>query len=138
MSYLWAGFWVLLGYAGFVLVAELLIWRLQPGMDGGVTIRVAGADGEPVERNLAGFEHEGRLYVASNHWLRRWYKLALENPEVDVTRDGVRGAFEAVVVAGDERALLARAYKMGFILRFICGFAPSKFLRLDPRPTAGG
>ena len=24
------------------------------------------------------------------------------------------------------------AYRMGFILCFICGFAPSRFLRLDP------
>ena len=28
---------------------------------------------------------------------------------------------------------VADAYRMGFVLRFVCGFAPSRFLRLDPR-----
>ena len=133
MSYLWVGFYVLLGYVAFVLMAEFLIWNLQPDMDGGVTIYVTDADGNPVERNLTGFEYDNRLYVSSNHWLRHWYNLAIENPEVDVTRDGVRGSFKVIVVAGDEQTSLSRAYKMGFILRFICKFSPSKFLRLDPR-----
>jgi hypothetical protein len=99
-------------------------------------IHVTGAGGNLAERNLAGFENEARLYVSSNHWLRHWYNLALENPEVDVTRAGVRRSFEAVVVAGDERTSLSPAYEMGFILRFICEFSPSKFLRLDPRATS--
>jgi hypothetical protein len=132
--YLWVGFYVLVGYVAFVLIAELLIWRLQPDMDGGVTITVTDADANPVERNLAGFEYDSRLYVASNHWLQHWYNLAIENPQVEVTRNGVRGSFNVTVVAGDEQTSLSRAYEMGFILRFICGFAPSKFLRLDPRP----
>jgi len=123
----------LVGYGAFVLMAELLIWRFQPEMDGGVTIYATGADGNTVERNLAGFEYDDRLYVASNHWLRHWYQLTIKNPEVDITRDGVRGPYKAVVVTGDERVGLARAYKMGFILRLVCGFAPSKFLRLEPR-----
>ena len=132
MSYLWVGFYVLLGYVAFVLMAESLIWNLQPDMDGGVTIYVTDADGNPVERNLTGFEYDNRLYVSFNHWLRHWYNLAIENPEVDVTQDGVRGSFKVIVVAGDEQTSLSRAYKMGFILRYICGFTPSKFLRLDP------
>ena len=133
MSYLSIGFYVAVVYGAFVLLAELLIWRFQPQMDGGVILYVTDADGNSVERNLAGFEYDNRLYVSSNHWFRRWYNLVLENPEVDVLRDGVRGPCEAIVVTGDERTALSRAYEMGFILRFICGFAPSKFLRLDPR-----
>lgn len=38
MSYLWVGFYVLVGYGAFVLLAEFLIWRFQPEMDGGVTL----------------------------------------------------------------------------------------------------
>ena len=132
-SYLWLGFYVRLGYVAFVLIAEFLIWRLQPDMDGGVTIQITDADGNSVERNLAGFEHGNRFYVSSNHWLRHWYNLAIEYPEVDVTRDGIRRPFKAIIVSGDEKRSLSRAYRMGFILRFLCGFAPSKFLRLDPR-----
>ena len=33
---------------------------------------------------------------------------------------------------GQELARISDAYRMGFVLRFICGFAPSRFLRLDP------
>ena len=61
-------------------------------------------------------------------WLRGWYDRALENPEVEVTRDGVTTARVAVPVAGAERDRLADAYRMGFVLRFVCGFAPSRFL----------
>ena len=133
MSNLSMGLYVLAGYGAFVLMAEFLIWRFQPEMDGGVTVYVTDADGKTVERNLAGFEYGNRLYVSSNHWLRHWYHLAKQHSEVQVTREGVRGPYKAVVVTGDERTALSRAYKMGFVLRFVCGFAPSKFLRLEPR-----
>ena len=61
-----------------------------------------------------------------------------DDPAVDVTQDSVRRPFKAIIVAGNEQASISRAYKMGFILRFICGFAPSKFLRLDPLRLPGG
>ncbi len=48
-------------------------------------------------------------------------------------RNGVRGSFKVIIVAADEQSSLSRAYKMGFILRFICGFVSGKFLILHPR-----
>ena len=58
------------------------------------------------------------LYVSLNHWFRNWYNLAIENLEVDATRDGVRGPFKAMVVAGDEHTSLSRAYIDGVHLAF--------------------
>jgi hypothetical protein len=132
MSYFNTFIWILVGYVVLVLLAELFIWRVQPTMDGGVTIVVTLDDGTRIVRNLFGFEHDGRLYISSNHWFRRWYAAALENPEIEVTREGITRPFTAVDVDGEEYDRLSSHYKMGAVLRFICGFAPSKFLRLDP------
>ena len=134
---LYACLWVLLAYLAFVLLVECLIWRLQPDTTGGVTIHVTDRSAKQVQRNLAGFEYDNRLYVSSNHWFRHWYKLALDNSSVVITKNGVRRPCKAIVVAGREQISVSRAYKMGFILRFICGFAPSKFLRLDPLGLPG-
>ena len=89
-------------------------------------------EGRKSDRILAGARLEGKLYVASNHWLRGWYKRALANRNVFVDIHGERSAYRAVPIEGEERARIADAYRMGFVLRSICGFAPSKFLRLDP------
>ena len=123
---------VVVCYVGFVALMEVAIGFIQPSMDGGVRLTTVDAEGRTSDRMLFGARMEGQLYVASNHWLRGWYNRALASPIVDVDVDGVRGAYEAVRVEGEERAQLADAYRMGFVLRFLCGFAPSKFLRLDP------
>lgn len=78
MTYLYVLLYTLDGYAGLVLLAETLIWRLQPAMDGGVTFTTEAVQGD---------EHEG----------------------------------------------LSKEYSMGFVLRLLCGFAPSRFLRLEPQ-----
>ena len=126
---------VLLGYVVFVAFMELAIGLLQPDMDGvGIVLTTRDAEGEPSSRALAGFEFEDRLYVSSNHWLRGWYHRALANPDVTVTADGQETKRIAVPIEGEELERVAEAYGVGFHLgfRFICGFAPSRFLRLDP------
>jgi hypothetical protein len=126
---------VLLVYVGFVGLMEALIGFIQPQMDEGVRLTTTDAEGRTSERMLAGARFDGRLYVGSNHWLRGWYRQALAEPRVLVEVDGVEGAYSAVSLEGKERARVSDAYRMGFVLRFICGFAPSKFLRLDPVGT---
>jgi hypothetical protein len=133
MNYLNIMLYTLVGYAALVLLAATLIWRIQPAMDGGVTITVTPDGDTPIQRNLYGFERDGTLFVSSNHWFRQWYNAALENPDVDVTLDGVTRPFTAEAVQGEEHERLSREYNMGFVLRLICGFAPSKFLRLEPQ-----
>ena len=132
MTFVEIGALALLGYCGFVAVMETAIGALQPEMDGGVVITTTDSAGKTSSTTLAGFEFENRLYVSSNHWLRGWYQRARANPNLEVTIDGVPTPRIAVPVEGAERDRLADAYRMGFILRFVCGFAPSRFLRLDP------
>ena len=124
---------VVAGYVGFVAVMELVVGTLQPEMEGSVVLTTTERDDKRSSRTLAGFTLDEKLYVGSNHWLRGWYHRALEHPEVEVTREGVTTARIAVPVVGAERGRLADAYRMGFVLRFVCGFAPSRFLRLDLR-----
>lgn len=133
MKYLNIMFYILAGYIVLVLLAEALIWRIQPTMDGGVKITITPNGGPPFDRHLYGFERDGKLFVSSNHWFRRWYNTALEHPDVEVMRDGVVRPFTAVAVGGEEHERVSREYNMGFVLRLLCGFAPSKFLRLEPR-----
>ena len=123
---------ILFGYVAFVALMELAIGLLQPDMDIGVVLTTRDAEGEASRRKLAGVVFDDHLYVSSNHWLRGWYHQALANPEVEVDVDGVPTPHVAVPVEGTERDRLAALYRMGFVLRFICGFAPSRFLRLDP------
>ena len=124
---------VLVVYVCLVAILEGLIGYFQPDMEGGVKLITTDSGGRESDRMLAGFRIDERLYVSSNHWLRGWYHQALANPEVHAVVDGQRQRFTVVRVEGDERARLSDAYKMGFILRLVCGFAPSRFLRLDPR-----
>ena len=82
---------------------------------------------------VAGVESGGQLYVAANHWLHGWYDRAIANPDVEVTRGGGRLAYRAVPVTGEEQARIARDYRLPWAIRFLTGFPPRSFLRLDPR-----
>lgn len=124
---------VLLIYVGLVAILEGLIGHFQPAMEGGVQLTTTDSAGRASDRMLAGFRFEENLYVSSNHWLRGWYRRALNNPVVEVVVDGESATYTAIRVEGEEHARLSDAYTMGFILRLACGFAPSPFLRLEPR-----
>lgn len=128
---------LLLGYVAFVALMELAIGLLQPDMDIGIVLTTRDAQGAAHRRKLAGVVFEDGLYVASNHWLRGWYRQALAEPGVEVDVDGVPMPHVAVPVVGAERDRLAAVYRMGPVLRFVCGFAPSRFLRLDPVAKGG-
>jgi hypothetical protein len=119
-------------YVNFVALMEGLIGYIQPRMDGGVKLTTTDAEGRTSDRMLAGARLDGKLYIASKHWLRGWYHQALAEPGVLAEVDGVRAAYSVVPIDGKERARVSDFYRMGFVLRFICGFAPSRFLRLDP------
>jgi hypothetical protein len=53
------------------------------------------ADGARQDRVLERLEGDGRVYVASNHWLRGWYHAALANPSVRMTFGGKTRDHEA-------------------------------------------
>ena len=125
--------YVLVGYAVLVAVLDVVIGFVQPDMDVGVLLSTTDAQGKTSSRMLAGVRMDDHLYVSANHWTRFWYYRALANPAVEVTVDGKRNPYTAVPVTGDELERIAAKYQMGFVLRFVCGFAPRRFLRLDPR-----
>ena len=104
---------------------------LQPGEDW-LVITTSDASGGK-ETVVAGVESDGQLYVSANHWLRGWYRRALENSDVDVTRAGEQLPNRATPVAGAERERIVRDYPLPWAIRFLTGFPPRSFLRLDRR-----
>ena len=122
------------GYLILVLLLEAVIWKVQPDMDGVVTLHVNTGD-TIVKRKLYGLEYNSTLYVSSNHWFRKWYHAIVENPDIKVERADTVGLYTATPIDGDEHTQVALQYNMGFILRLLCGFAPQRFLRLDARAT---
>ena len=126
--------WIALGYILLVLLIEAVVWRFQPPLEGALTLVVNPDQDSRIERRLDSFVHDGVLYVSSNHWFRSWYRAVLANPDVIVVRNESAHRYSAEAVPDDEHQSLSRAYKMGFVLRLLCGFAPSKFIRLTPDP----
>ena len=121
---------VLGGYLVLLLLLETVIWKTQPNMENGVTLFVKQG-GQVISRKLYGFDYEDRLYVSSNHWFRQWYDALLQDPQIEVEHKGEVKSCTAVPIDGDELVEIAAKYKMGFVLRLMCGFAPRRFLRLD-------
>ena len=107
----------------------------QPENIGGTTIVIttAGADGKPHERVLSPIDDDGQLFVAANHWPRAWYRRALENPDVRVTRGDETSDYRAVPVSEQERERLLDESGFPLVAYLFTGFAPRQFLRLDPR-----
>lgn len=120
------------GYLVLLLILEGVIWKVQPDMTGGVTLHIE-TDGAAIKRTLYGFELDNRLYVSSNHWFRKWYHEIIKNPNIELEQEGSLEPYVAIPLTGDEHRTVAALYKMGFWLRLLCGFAPRRFLRLDPR-----
>ncbi len=107
----------------------------QPENIGGATIVITttGADGESYDRVLSPIDDDGQLVVAANHWPRAWYRRALENPDVRVTREGEITDYRAVPVSEEERERLLDESGFPLVAYVFTGFAPRQFLRLEPR-----
>jgi hypothetical protein len=119
-------------YVGVVIAFESLIGYFQPTAGSTLVITTSDPDGSH-ERVVSRLESDGKLYVAANHWPRAWYRRALENPEVEVTIDGVEADYRAVPVEGAEHDRVDRDNSLPLAFRFLTGFPPRYFLRLDPR-----
>ena len=102
---------------------------------GGETIVITTTDagGESHERVLSPIDYDGRLFVSANPWPRAWYRRALENPDVSVTRNGATVDYRAVSVSEEERERLLDQPGFPLVVYVFTGFAPRQFLRLDPR-----
>lgn len=119
-------------YVTLLLALELFIWKLQPDMDGVVTLHIGFVERD-ISRKLYGFRHDEKLYVSSNHWFRGWYRACLECSELQVESSGALATYTATAITGTEERDVSQAYGQGLFLRMLCGFAPRRFLRLDPK-----
>jgi hypothetical protein len=106
----------------------------QPENIGGETIVISttDSDGKTHQRVLSPIDVDGQLFVAANHWPRAWYRRALANPNVRVTRGGKTTDYRAVPVSEQERERLLDEPGFPVLAYVFTGFAPRQFLRLDP------
>lgn len=124
---------LLIAYVAIVVVFESLIGYLQPADESTLVMTTADEMGGRNDRVLARLESNDQIYVATNHWIRRWYNRALTNPHVRVTLDGSAAAYRAVPVTEDEHDRVKKQNELGMMLRILTGFPPRYFLRLDPQ-----
>jgi hypothetical protein len=120
-------------YVGIVVAFESMIGYFQPAGGSTLVITTFTPDGTAHDRVVSKLASEGKLYVAANHWPRAWYRRALENPDVQATMDGVKGDYKAVPVSGAEHDAVNDANKLPIFFRFLTGFPPRYFVRLDSR-----
>jgi hypothetical protein len=120
-------------YVAIVAGFESLIGFAQPGGTSTLVITTFDPNGTAHERVVSRLDSDGKLYVATNHWPRAWYRRALENPAVQVTVDGAKVDYNAVPVTGPEHDRVDSEHHLGPVIRLLTGFPPRHFLRLDPR-----
>ena len=122
----------LLAYVGLVVVFETLLGVLQPDTGDTIVITTTDAEGVSNDRVLGRDFAGGKHYASANHWPRAWYNNALENPRVQVTMDGTTSDYIAVPVDEEEHERVAKEIGNGIVFKILVGFAPQRFLRLDP------
>jgi len=124
---------LLLVWVAIVAIFESMLGYFQPEGGGDtVVITTFDADGTGHDRVLSGLDSDGQFYVAVNHWPRAWYRRALENPSVQITRGEETLDYTAVLVTGEEDDRVRAEHPIPIVARILMGFAPRHFLRLDP------
>lgn len=124
---------VVLIYVAIVAAFESLIGVIQPAGGSTLVLTTFDSDGTAHDRVLAQLDTDGKVYVSANHWPRAWYRRVLQNPDVQATIGGTKGNYRAVSVTGEEAARVEREHPHGLAFRFVTGFPPRYFVRLDPR-----
>ncbi len=122
------------GYVAIVVAFESLIGVFQPASDSTLVITTTDEAGNSNDRVLSRLQSDGQLYVAANHWPRAWYNQALENPDVEIALDGEKTPRLAVPVTDDEHSRVNSDNSLPLVFRFLTGFPPRYFLRLDTPP----
>lgn len=122
-------------YVLLVVAFESMLGYFQPSGGDSIVIITTDDAGNSHDRVLSRRDIDGNIYVAANHWPRQWYSHAIERPQVEVAADagGEAQPYLAVPLAGDELDRVAEIYDAGLVFKFLTGFPPRRFLRLDPR-----
>ncbi len=122
----------LVAYVGLVVVFETSLGLFQPETGDTIVITTTDAQGVSSDRVLGRDFAGGRHYASVNHWPRAWYRNALVNPRVQVTMDRKTADYVAVPIDDEEHERVAAEIGNGIVFRIMVGFAPQRFLRLDP------
>ena len=129
--------WVLVAYVVLVVGFESLLGYYQPRGDENLVITLTEDDGTKKQRVLSLFESQGELYLAANHWPRAWFDQVLQNPDVHIEFGGAHAAqsgdYTAVPVEGAAHDQVLNDNRLPLFARFLMGFPPREFVRLDPR-----
>ena len=123
---------VLAVYVGIVVLFESSLGYFQPAGGGTIVITTSDGSGNSNDRVVQRLDSAGQLYIAANHWPRAWYRRVLEHPEVQVTADGQKRTYRAVQVSAEEHDRVNAEHPLGLLARFLMGFPPRRFVRLDP------
>lgn len=127
---------VVLAYVGVVAAFESLIGFFQPA--GGTTLVITTVDESgPHDRVVSRLDSDGRVFVATNHWPRAWYRRARTNPDVQAMIDGKKAGYTAVPVSDAEHERVNAQHPLPLVFRILTGFPPRHFLRLDPVEVPG-
>ncbi len=120
-------------YVGVVVTFESLLGYYQPADAQTMVITTFDADGVGSDRVVARLETNGELYVAANHWPRAWYRAALANDGVEITFNGVKAPYTAVLLEGAEHDRINADHALPLGFRVLTGFPPRYLMRLDPQ-----
>lgn len=123
---------VLAVYIGIVVLFESLIGYFQPAGGSTIVITTVDDDGNANDRVVSRLDSGGALYVAANHWPRAWYNRVLEHPDLEVTANGEKQPYRAAPVTGEEHERVNAEHPLGPGVRFLTGYPPRRFVRLDP------
>ncbi len=123
-------------YVLLVVAFESFLGYYQPRGENNLVITYTD-DGQSRQRVLSLFESDGNLYLAANHWPRGWFRTVKENPEIHVEFGGQyadrSGDYLAVPVTGAEHERVRADTRLPLFARFLMGFPPREFVRLEPR-----
>lgn len=122
---------VAVAYISLVVLFESSLGFFQPEAGGTIIITTVDRQDQPHDRVVSRFVSGDELFIAANHWPRAWYRRVLENPELSALIDGESAYYRAVLLEGTEHDRLASEYDPGLVFRFLTGFPPRYFLRLD-------
>jgi hypothetical protein len=122
---------VLALYVLLVVLFESLLGFYQPQQGNTMVITTFGDDGQANDRVVARLEIEDEIFVAVNHWPRAWARRLRNNPNIQMTYEGVTGNFSAVVLSGAEHEQGKVDFSVPFLFKFLTGFPPRYFVRLD-------
>ncbi|MDA0688543.1 MAG: hypothetical protein O2948_07845 [Proteobacteria bacterium] len=123
----------LLIYVAIVLLFESSLGFFQPQAGNTVVISTFDDAGVEHQRVVSLLESDGKLYVAVNHWPRAWYRRVLNNPGMRMNREGISNEYRGVVVVDPEYRRVQQDNPVPLAFRFLTGFPPRHFVRLDPQ-----